>query len=91
MDELNKNTLPFGRKLVATMKVSGLFDIDATKLSRSIKYKQFIDSIREYFNTDKVMKKIDGKTFKGYNKLKIKPLDGWSEDAVATDTALSLI
>ena len=89
--ELNKNTLPFGRKLVATMKVSGLFDIDATKLSRSIKYKQFIDSIREYFNTDKVMKKIDGKTFKGYTKLKIRPLDGWSEDAVATDTALSLI
>ena len=89
--ELNKNTLPFGRKLVATMKVSGLFDIDATKLSRSIKYKQFIDSLREYFNTDKVMKKIDGKTFKGYTKLKIKPLDGWSEDAVATDTALSLI
>ena len=89
--ELNKNTLPFGRKLVATMKVSGLFDIDATKLSRSIKYKQFIDSLREYFNTDKVMKKIDGKTFKGYTKLKIKPLDGWSEDAAATDTALSLI
>lgn len=89
--ELNKNTLPFGRKLVATMKVSGLFDIDATKLSRSIKYKQFIDSLREYFDADKVMKKIDGKTFKGYNKLKIKPLDGWSEDVTTTDTALSLI
>ena len=89
--ELNKNTLPFGRKLVATMKVSGLFDIDATKLSRSIKYKQFIDSLREYFDADKVMKKIDGKPFKGYNKLKIKPLDGWSEDVTTTDTALSLI
>ena len=89
--ELNKNTLPFGRKLVATMKVSGLFDIDATKLSRSIKYKQFIDSIREYFNTDKVMKRIDGKPVKGYDKLKIKPLDGWSEDVTTTDTALSLI
>lgn len=89
--ELNKNTLPFGRKLVATMKVSGLFDIDATKLSRSIKYKQFIDSIREYFNTDKVMKRIDGKPVKGYDKLKIKPLDGWSEDVTTTDTALSLV
>ena len=89
--ELNKNTLPFGRKLVAMMKVSGLFDIDATKLSRSIKYKQFIDSIREYFNTDKVMKRIDGKPVKGYDKLKIKPLDGWSEDVTTTDTTLSLI
>lgn len=89
--ELNKNTLPFGRKLVATMKVSGLFDIDATKLSRSIKYKQFIDSLREYFDADKVMKKMDGKTFKGYSKLKIKPLDGWSEDVATTDVTLSLI
>ena len=89
--ELNKNTLPFGRKLVATMTVSGLFDIHATKLSRSIKYKQFIDSLREYFGTDKVKKKIDGKTFTGYSKLKIKPLDGWSEDVTTTDTALSLI
>lgn len=89
--ELNKNTLPFGRKLVATMKVSGLFDIDATKLSRSIKYKQFIDSLREYFNANKVTKKVDGKTYKGYNNLKIKPLDGWSEEISTTDTTLSLI
>lgn len=89
--ELNKNTLPFGRKLVATMKVSGLFDIDATKLSRSIKYKQFIDSLREYFNANKVTKKVDGKTYKGYNNLKIKPLDGWSEEIPTTDTTLSLI
>ena len=89
--ELNKNTLPFGRKLVATMKVSGLFDIDATKLSRSIKYKQFIDSLREYFNANKVTKKMDGKTYKGYNNLKIKPLDGWSEEISTTDTTLSLI
>lgn len=89
--ELNKNTLPFGRKLVATMKVSGLFDIDATKLSRSIKYKQFIDSLREYFNANKVTKKVDGKTYKGYNNLKIKPLDGWSEEISTNDTTLSLI
>lgn len=89
--ELNKNALPFGCKLVATMKVSGLFDIEATKLSRSIKYKQFIDSLREYFDADKVMKRIDGKPTKGYNKLKIKPLDGWSEDVAATDVTLSLI
>lgn len=89
--ELNKNTLPFGRKLVATMKVSGLFDIDATKLSRSIKYKQFIDSLREYFNANKVTKKVDGKTYKGYNNLKIKPLDGWSEEISTTDATLSLI
>ena len=89
--ELNKNTLPFRRKLVATMKVSGLFDIEATKLSRSIKYKQFIDSLREYFNADKVMKKIDGKPCKGYSKLKIKPLDGWNEDVTTTDVTLSLI
>ena len=89
--ELNKNTLPFGRKLVATMKVSGLFDIDATKLSRSIKYKQFIDSLREYFNANKVTKKMDGKTYKGYNNLKIKPLDGWSEEISTTDTTLRLI
>lgn len=89
--ELNKNTLPFGCKLVATMKVSGLFDIEATKLSRSIKYKQFIDSLREYFDADKVMKRIDGKPTKGYNKLKIKPLDGWSEDVATTDVTLSLI
>lgn len=89
--ELNRNTLPFGCKLVATMKVSGLFDIEATKLSRSIKYKQFIDSLREYFDADKVMKRIDGKPTKGYNKLKIKPLDGWSEDVATTDVTLSLI
>lgn len=89
--ELHKNTLPFGCKLVATMKVSGLFDIEATKLSRSIKYKQFIDSLREYFDADKVMKRIDGKPTKGYNKLKIKPLDGWSEDVATTDVTLSLI
>lgn len=89
--ELNKNTLSFGRKLVATMKVSGLFDIDATKLSRSIKYKQFIDSLREYFGADKVVKNIGGKTFKAYTKLKIKPLDGWSEDVTTTDATLSLI
>lgn len=89
--ELNKNTLPFGRKLVATMKVSGLFDIDATKLSRSIKYKQFIDSLREYFNANKVTKKVGGKTYKGYDNLKIKQLDGWSEDIPATDATLSLI
>lgn len=92
--ELNKNTLPFGCKLVTTMKISGLFDIDVTKLSKSIKYKQFIDSLREYFNTNKTMKRIDGKVCKGYSNIKIKPLDGWSEDtstANTTNTVLRLV
>ena len=89
--ELNKNTLPFGRKLITAMKVSGLFDIEATKLSKSIKYKQFIDGLRGYFNANKITKKIDGKTYKVYTNIKIKPLDGWSEDAPAANTSLSLI
>lgn len=89
--ELNKNTLPFGHNLIVKMKLSGLFDTEATKLAKSIKYKQFIDSLREYFNSDKVVKRIDGQTCKVYTNLKIKPLDGWSEEISATDTTLSLI
>lgn len=89
--ELNKNTLPFGRKLIAGMKVSGLFDIDATKLAKSIKYKQFVDGLRGYFNANKISKKIDGKVYKVYTNIKIKPLDGWSDDISTADTSLSLI
>lgn len=91
--ELNKNTLPFGCKLVTKMKISGLFDIDVTKLSRSLKYKQFIDSLREYFNVCKISRCIDGKAYKGYGNLKIRTLEGWSEDTSTANTnnALRLI
>lgn len=91
--ELNKNTLPFGCKLVTEMKISGLFDIDVTKLSKSIKYKQFVDSLCEYFNANKTTRKICGKVCKGYNNIKIRSLEGWCEDASTANTndALKLV
>lgn len=88
---LNRNILPFNRKSIARMKVSGLFDVEPSKLARSIKYKQFIDSLKEQFQSSKVVKKINGKTCKVYAGIKIRPLEGWNDNCPSVNNSLSLV